>query len=245
MPPGSSQFDQMRLQHLTKNISDAQELLAQYESGKPLINDPGEKERYRRRILELKEMVALYQEEYEALEAKGALKQSQESAGVGNRLQRLEVKIDTLLGEQQVLIEHVDNLQEAILAGLDATERSIIAAVLTRLDQKQLELTQAILNGWKASQISQQDLQETLRTLQQALNEVQQQGNTLAHLSKEDTERLTKLIEEPTLDMSHKLAVTIPIIPFLLSYESELSLGSGLNLKAAWQRLVNKVRAKP
>lgn len=48
---------------------------------------------------------------------------------------------------------------------------------------------------------------------------------------------MAELASAPGLDARHKLKVTIPIVPVLLSYEGELELNSRLDLAAVWQAL--------
>ena len=44
------------------------------------------------------------------------------------------------------------------------------------------------------------------------------------------------------MDAKHKLKVTIPIVPVLLSYEGEIELSSRLNLQELWQQLTGALR---
>ena len=53
----------------------------------------------------------------------------------------------------------------------------------------------------------------------------------------ESARQVTELASAPGLDIKHKLKVTIPIVPVLLSYEGAFELGSRLNLEEAWRAL--------
>jgi hypothetical protein len=75
-------------------------------------------------------------------------------------------------------------------------------------------------------------IQETLDAVSQIFSEI-----TASESGRFDS-RLTKL------DVGHKLKVSIPIIPLILSYEGEINLKSGLNLKKAWQKLKTWIRDK-
>jgi hypothetical protein len=88
------------------------------------------------------------------------------------------------------------------------------------------------------------ELEETLVAVQHTLSEIQQQGIALpdSTLTSEEVEHLSEVADAPKLDAKHKLKITVPIIPYLLSYEGEVELKSGLNLEAVWKRLVAKVR---
>ena len=86
-------------------------------------------------------------------------------------------------------------------------------------------------------------LQETLAALEETLLEIQRQGSgfldpTLVH----EVEHVREVVQSPELEVKHKLKITAPIIPLILSYEGQIELGSGLDLEAAWKRLIAKVR---
>ena len=44
-------------------------------------------------------------------------------------------------------------------------------------------------------------------------------------------------------DAKHKLKLTIPMVPVLLSYEGEFELGSKLDLAVVWQALQDLLHA--
>lgn len=46
------------------------------------------------------------------------------------------------------------------------------------------------------------------------------------------------------VEFKHRLLMTMPIVPFLLSYEGEVKLKSRLGLDAAWQALATKIRRR-
>jgi hypothetical protein len=99
------------------------------------------------------------------------------------------------------------------------------------------------LDEIETNRVPESELQETLNTIQQALLEIRQTGLHDPQLVRE-VENLSAVVDDPKLDVSHKLKVSIPIIPLILSYETEVELKSGLNLKAAWQRLKVRVRGE-
>jgi hypothetical protein len=116
--------------------------------------------------------------------------------------------------------------------------------VIERLDQDQLATVEAVLNAVEAERVPIGEMEETLVAVQHTLSEIQQQGVALpdSTLTSEEFERLSEVVDAPKLDAKHKLKVTVPIIPYLLSYEGEIELKSGLNLEAAWKRLMARGR---
>ena len=88
-------------------------------------------------------------------------------------------------------------------------------------------------------------LARLLTAIRDTLVEMKQAGlvqasPALAH----EAGKVAQALDDPEADMRHKLKVALPIIPGILSYETELALKGGVNLKAAWQRLVRRMRGK-
>jgi hypothetical protein len=99
------------------------------------------------------------------------------------------------------------------------------------------------LDEIETHRVPENELQETLNALQQTLLEIRETEWYDSQLVSE-AKRLSEMVDDPKLDVNHKLKVSIPIIPLILSFETEVELKSGLNLKAAWQRLKARVRGE-
>ncbi|MFM6475999.1 MAG: hypothetical protein ACKPGH_21305, partial [Dolichospermum sp.] len=69
---------------------------------------------------------------------------------------------------------------------------------------------------------------------------IQQQGAALPP----SESALVEVINYPELDFKHRLKVAIPLIPFILDYEGELELGTGINLKQALQALMMRLKGE-
>jgi len=156
----------------------------------------------------------------------------------------MDTKLDALLAGQTGIREDLSGLRQAVLTRFDTSEQTIIATVIERLDQGQLATVQAVLDAIEAGLVPIGELEETLVAVQHTLSEIQQQEVALPDsiLTSEEFEHLSEVVDAPKLDVKHKLKVTVPIIPVILSYEGEVELKSGLNLEAAWKRLVAKIR---
>ena len=139
--------------------------------------------------------------------------------------------------------DDLNDFRKIMLARFDVSEQAIITAIVQRLDQNQLETVQSILDEIETHRVPENELQETLNTIQQALLEIRQEERGLydSQLVSE-AKNLSKVVDDPKLDVNHKLKISVPIIPLILSYETEVELKSGLNLKAAWQGLKARVR---
>lgn len=100
-----------------------------------------------------------------------------------------------------------------------------------------------LLNNWiefRDEWSSLQNIMDTLETKQ--LPEVKADLEQLLEAAKEMLEELTTAIGDGSFEVKHKFITAIPIIPFLLSYETEFELSSGIRLSTMWQRLLEKWR---
>jgi hypothetical protein len=232
----------LRIQHLADNIQKDLDLLKEYEDVLRLEDDPRRRARCRREIEQLRESAASYKTEYDELQIQITGKPTVAMQNVGAQLNQMDAKLSTLLVGQIKIQDTLVNLRRTVLARFDANEQTIITTIVDRLDQEQLIDTQDVLDSIATRQFA-ENLQETLLAVSDTLNEIRQKEAFLedSHLTRE-IEKLSNVVGAPTLDVSHKLKITVPIIPFILSYEGELTLKSGMNLESAWHRLLSKVR---
>ncbi|MGB3458437.1 MAG: NACHT domain-containing protein [Halobacteriota archaeon] len=174
-------------------------------------------------------------------------KDYKEYGGVFNReknlLRQMDAKLNDVLSSQKDMQKDLNDLRKTLLARFDANEQKIISALVQRLDQNQLATVLSIQDKIETYSVPENELQETLSAIQQALLEIRQTGLNDLQLVTE-AKSLSEVVDDPKLDVTHKLKVSVPIIPLILSYETEVVLKSGLNLKAAWQRLKARVRGE-
>lgn len=111
-------------------------------------------------------------------------------------------------------------------------------------DQEIRETIKSVLDAVDAKHVPESELQGALDAMQQTLSEIQQQNVGLQEALKRDVERSRNVINDPELGVADKLKLTIPIIPYILSYERVIELKSGVNLNAAWDRLVSLAKGK-
>lgn len=243
--PHKNEFLERRLQGLANNIRQALDLLKEYEEILLYEEDPRRRGKCQRAVEQLRESAEKYQHEYDGLREQVTGKPSVVMLDVEARLAGLHDKLNALIAGQAVIRDQLADLRHTVLDRFDASEQAIINAVVERLDENQLATVQAVLDGLDDRRVPDNELQETLAAVQGLVTEIRQKGVNLTDPALgSGVERMSEVLKDPTMDVSHKLKVTVPIIPFILSYEAELGLPSGLNLKEAWQRLVAKVRGK-
>lgn len=107
---------------------------------------------------------------------------------------------------------------------------AIYEDLLTQLNQTQLDLTQKLQDAVDANQVSESQMQQMLAVLEERIPSLPPSQAAIA-----------EVIKDPELDVKQRLKVTLPIVPMLVEYEGEFELGSGFNIKSAWERLVAKL----
>ena len=222
-----------RLQDLEDHIAQEQKLLKEFEEVLGDQTDPRDQRKYRREIKRQKESIAGYQQEYNELQQELTGQPSTRMQEMGNQLQQMDAKLNILLSSQVAIYENLDQMRQDLLLRYNATEQATVEAVAQHLDRNQLLLTQNLLDALESNQVTEQQMQQMLAVLEERVPALPPSQAAVA-----------EIIKAPELDAKHKLKVTLPLVPFLVDYEGELELGSGFNIKSAWEQLLTKLRRK-
>ena len=145
-----------------------------------------------------------------------------------NRLQQeLTGQPSPQMQEVGIQLRQMDAKLNILLSG----QVAIYEDLLKQLDQNQLVLTQKLQDALDANQVSEPQMQQMLAVLEERIPSLPPSQAAIA-----------EVIKDPELDVKQKLKVTLPIVPMLVEYEGEFELGSGFNIKTAWEQLVAKLR---
>lgn len=146
-------------------------------------------------------------------------------------------KLDQLLAGQATIQAQIGDLRATLLARYDAGERHMLQAIVARLDAGQIAQAEAVAAAVEAGQIDNVQAAQLLAQLEGILAALTGQAERLAELSD-----VQEILSAPGLDFKHKLKIAAPIIPFVLAYEGEIELGSGINLEGAWNAMLARLR---
>ena len=219
----------LRLQQLEENISRVLQLLNEYEAELLDEDDPGRKSKYRRRVESLKQQKAGYEEEFTDLRVQLTNEYPLQTQTISSQLQEIDNKIELLLDSQT-------SLSQALMLQFSPKEQELLLPFTEKLDEPDLINIQACLEAVETDQASEEEVQLILSETRTLLKKVQEQNLALPA----GKEAVSEIINYPTIDAKHALKVSIPIIPFILAYEGELGLGTGINLKETWQHWKTK-----
>mgnify|MGYP001801224710 CR=1 FL=1 len=216
---------EMRLQHLEENVVRVLKLLNEYEIELEDETDPSISKKYRRRVERLKEQRDSYQKELISIKSQLDNKQAEEQiSNIESQLYKIDDKINWLANSQAAL-------HQLIAKYFTNEEQIIVSPIANQLEEAQLIEVKSILEEVESTDISEVETRILVKNLQKALVLMKEKGFYLPN----GDEAVDKIINYPTVDTKHALKVTIPVIPFILSYEGELGLGAGLKIKEAWE----------
>ena len=223
----------LRLQHLEANIKKILELLNEYEIELADEDDPGKKSKYRRRIEDLSQQRIAYEKEFVELQAQLAGKQAPQVQNIANQLHQIDGKLNLLLDSQVTL-------HQALMSHFSTREQTLILPITEQLKEPQLIEMQAVLEAVDANQISEPEIQKLLTETRQLLTVMREHNLALPGTNN----AVIEMINGPSLDAKHALKISVPIIPFILSYEGELGLGAGFKLKESWESLKKRLQRR-
>jgi hypothetical protein len=157
-------------------------------------------------------------------------------------------KLRDLFAGLQAQVEQVDLVLRQgftlVLARFDVTEQRILSPILARLDEQQAALMDKILDVLDVAAIGADELDRHLAAIDAALAEVNARAAEIADRSLvASAQQVAELASPLGLDVKHKLKLTIPIIPVLLSYEGAFEMGSKLDLAEVWRALQDLLRS--
>lgn len=223
-----------RLRDLEDNVCKDLALLKKYEDALRLEDDPKRQSKYEREIHHIQESAQRYQKEADELRSQVPNDISTaETHNIDDKLEQITSNLRLLQGGQIAILGRLDHTRAALLERYDASQHLAIAAIAQKLDQYQVAVTQTLLNGLEANQLSESDIQDVWALLEKRILALPSAQSPIA-----------EIIKDPELDAKHKLKVSIPIIPFVLDYEGELELGSGFNISTAWEWVKTKLRSE-
>ena len=111
------------------------------------------------------------------------------------------------------------------------TDREIVSSIAAMLKPADLTIVKNVLNKIEKNEISDKDISEALVAVKHVLKVLSTQGKSLPN-----QKAIDDYIDKPNIDAKHKIKITLPIIPLLLSYEGEINLEGAVNLENLWNR---------
>ena len=225
-----SQIFQQRLTDLLDHITQDQKLLKEFEEELAVEDNPRTLKKYKKEIKRQQESIDNYRQEYTELEQQLIGISTPQIQVVGNQLQIIENQLQQIDAKLNIVLIK----QDSLLIRYQVSEQAILRVFIEQLNQTQLAFTENMLNAVAANQVSESEMLEMLAVLE----------SRIPSLPSSSQAEIAEIIKSPELDTRHKITVTLPIVPFLINYEGELELGTGFNIKSAWEFIIKKLGRK-
>jgi len=226
-----------RLKDLEDNIKQDSALLKEYEDELRYEDEPRRKAKYNRAIQQLRESANRYQQEYDQLYQQITGESTVQMHSVAIQLEEMNNRLGRLYAGQKAIYANINNLRQGLLAHYEAGEKNIISAITYQLNESQMTTISALLDAIEANKVSDAEMQNILPSIQEGLSILQQRDITLTG----SQEEIVQVINAPQMDFKHRLKVAVPLIPFILDYEGELELGTGINLKEGLKQFMARL----
>ena len=225
-----SQIFQQRLTDLLDHITQDQKLLKEFEEALTVEDNPRTLKKYKKEIKRQQESIDNYKQEYTELQQQLIGISTPQIQVVGNQLQIIENQLQQIDAKLNIVLIN----QDSLLLRYQVSEQAILRVFIEQLNQTQLAFTENMLNAVAANQVSESEMLEMLAVLE----------SRIPSLPASSQAEFAEIIKSPELDARHKITVTLPIVPFLINYEGELELGTGFNIKSAWEFIIKKLGRK-
>jgi hypothetical protein len=225
-----SQIFQQRLTDLLDHITQDQKLLKEFEEALTVEDNPRTLKKYKKEIKRQQESIDNYKQEYTELQQQLIGISTPQIQVVGNQLQIIENQLQQIDAKLNIVLIN----QDSLLLRYQVSEQAILRVFIEQLNQTQLAFTENMLNAVAANQVSESEMLQMLAVLE----------SRIPSLPSSSQAEIAEIIKSPELDARHKITVTLPIVPFLINYEGELELGTGFNIKSAWEFIIKKLGRK-
>ena len=125
-------------------------------------------------------------------------------------------------------------LQELLVGQAGLADR--LTDLLVRQEQETQAVIQAVTQAIETHRLSAADMTQLLAPMERALTGLQAHAADLDVTLQQDITALMAAVQQHTA-VEHKLKLTLPLIPMLLHYESEMNLGERPELARLWATL--------
>jgi hypothetical protein len=163
-----------------------------------------------------------------------------------NKLTKIELALSFILNEWPIdydvmkkldeIHDDIKSLRQSILDRFEIGEQKILSSVFERLDKDKLEIISSLLDAIKENRIPKDLTEEAVKATKDLIAEmksIQIQDPKIAKC----VESWEEAINSPELGIENMIKVTIPIIPFLLTYEGTYKFQTGMKLDSTWNKL--------
>lgn len=228
-------FRDIRKKDLMDNITRQYRLLREYETKRDLSDRPKEIELANNEIGVIGRCLEGYIKQYEEICQDEGLPSPQELRTMWGELRCLTEGQQQIVRKQDETLETIDQARGEILKEIGNSHRSLALTLLSALNEQEMRVVKSIVGEIDSNKLSEHEMSEALKAVQTGYQELDAKSLPLI-VRPSDSEEMKRLWNSPDVNVAGKLKLSIPLIPTILSYETELSLTIKQALSAFWER---------
>ena len=244
--PTPSYGYEQRLADLNRNIARELTLLQEYEELLDNTRDPRDRRRYQADIERQNDSLDKYRQQLAALE--GEVQRTQQTisetqptltdvmSGIRTLQQQMQQTEDKLAAGQAQIRDELDYNTDRILRRIDLRHHDTVRKLIAEMDARHQAEVALLEDAAAQQQIAQREAQQLTLLVQQALFNLSDLPDAAYWAD------LLNTVNEYTT-WEQKLKFTLPIVPGILEFESEMNVDVLPKLQELWRALVNKFRA--
>ena len=141
--------------------------------------------------------------------------------------------------------ENKATLQEEILQRIDniaVNSAETMGIIIDQLNNQQLAEINHAYNLLENHQLLEKDIMQILSELQTVIEKIDDKAIPSDLVT--NVKATANIIDVEEMSANHKLKLSVPLIPLLLNYETEIGIDSTINLKKAWDWVKEKIQSQ-
>ena len=236
-------LNEIRKKQLMDNIKRQYKLLHEYEKKRDLSERPKEIELFNDEITNITQSLNEYIIQYNRICQVEGMTAPQEVASILTELQVLKQRQQQIISKQDETLIAVSQARNAILKRITTVYQDSMRVLLSALDEQETNIVQAIVEDIDQKQLTEIEMTELLTAIQQGYTELQQKALPIspAYEVSQETKKLPQVWNSPDISTGGKLKLSIPIIPKILTYETDLSVNVKESLNGFWKKFKKKL----
>ncbi|MCK4348386.1 MAG: FHA domain-containing protein [Thermoplasmatales archaeon] len=236
-------LNEIRKKQLMDNIKRQYKLLHEYEKKRDLSERPKEIELFNDEITNITQPLNEYIIQYNRICQEEGMTTPQEVASILTELQVLKQRQQQIISKQDETLMAVWQARNAILKRITTVYQDSMRVLLSALDEQETNIVQAIVEDIDQKQLTEIEMTELLTAIQQGYTELQQKALPIftAYEVSQETKKLPQVWNSPDISTGGKLKLSIPIIPKILTYETDLSVNVKESLNGFWKKFKKKL----
>lgn len=113
--------------------------------------------------------------------------------------------------------------------------------ILENLDQFQVKETLSALKALETDKITAANMEQMVETAgQQILNLNKSKFFQERKQLYTEAKKVSEILTDPQIETRHKIKLTLPLIPFILTYSGEIEFEGGVRLRSLWKRIISR-----